>query len=135
MPISITINGGELKAYTPIYQANPQGNSDEDIKKVSVEVNNAENGVGPKIYSNSNNIVWSANKVVTLNGGVYNLNPAAYVASNKAVVENTAADTKDMYPYMLSAQRLLPPRLPRQATGTMLLHGALTQFLLWLLLL
>lgn len=104
LPISITINGGELKAYTPIYQANPQGNSDEDIKKVSVVVNNPENGAAPKIYSNSNNIVWSANKEVTLNGGVYNLNPAAYVASNKAVVENTAADTKDMYPYAIGAK-------------------------------
>lgn len=101
LPISITINGGELKAYTPIYQANPQGNSDEDIKKVSVVVNNPENGAAPKIYSNSNNIVWSANKEVTLNGGVYNLNPSAYVASDKAVVENTDETTKATYPYAI----------------------------------
>jgi len=101
LPISVVINGGELKAYTPIYQANPQKNSEEDIKKVSVVVNNSETGVGPKIYSTSNNIVWSANKVVTLNGGVYNLNPAAYVAEGKAVVENTNTGTKAMYPYTI----------------------------------
>ena len=94
LPVSVVINGGELKAYTPIYQANPQNNAQEDIDKVSVEVNNA------KVFSTSQNIVWSANKKVVLNGGVYNLSPAAYVASGKAVVDNTGAD-KDLYPYAI----------------------------------
>lgn len=95
LPVSVVIDGGSLKAYTPIYQANPQNNPQEAIDKVSVEVNNAQ------VFSTSKNIVWSANKKVVLNGGVYNLSPAAYVAEGKAVVENTNADTKEMYPYAI----------------------------------
>lgn len=95
LPVSVVINGGELKAYTPIYQANSQNNPQESIDKVSVVVNNA------KVYSTSKNIVWSANKRVVLNGGVYNLSPAAYVAAGKAVVENTDSATKDIYPYTI----------------------------------
>lgn len=95
LPVSVVINGGELKAYTPIYQANPQNNPQEAIDKVSVVVNDA------KVYSTSKNIVWSANKRVVLNGGVYNLSPAAYVAAGKAVVENTDSTTKDTYPYTI----------------------------------
>lgn len=95
LPVSVIINGGELKAYTPIYQANPQNNPQEAIDQVSVVVNDA------KVYSTSKNIVWSANKRVVLNGGVYNLSPAAYVAAGKAVVENTDSATKDIYPYTI----------------------------------
>ncbi len=95
LPISVVINGGSLKAYTPIYQANPQNNPQEAIDKVSVTVNNAQ------VFSTSKNIVWSANKKVVLNGGVYNLSPAAYVAEGKAVVANTDAATKAEYPYTI----------------------------------
>ena len=98
LPVSVVINGGELKAYTPIYQANPQNNPQEAIDQVSVVVNN-----DAKVYSTSKNIVWSANKKVVLNGGVYNQNPSVYAAAGKVAVANTAAATKDKYPWTIGA--------------------------------
>ena len=97
LPISVTIDGGEIKAYTPIYQANPQNNPQEAIDKVSVTVNNA------KVYSTSNNIVWSANKKITLNGGIYNMNPSAYAAEGKVVVANKGADA-ETYPWTIGTK-------------------------------
>ncbi len=95
LPIKVLVKGGLLKAYTPIYQANPQNNEQEAIDKVSVVVNNAQ------VFSTSKNIVWSANKKVVLNGGVYNLSPSQYVADGKVVVANEDAATKDEYPYTI----------------------------------
>ena len=95
LPIKVLVEGGLLKAYTPIYQANPQDNPQEAIDKVSVVVNNAQ------VFSTSKNIVWSANKRITLNGGVYNLSPSQYVADGKVVVANEDAATKDEYPYTI----------------------------------
>lgn len=95
LPIKVLVEGGLLKAYTPIYQANPQNNEQEAIDKVSVVVNNAQ------VFSTSKNIVWSANKRITLNGGVYNLSPSQYVADDKVVVANEDAATKDEYPYTI----------------------------------
>lgn len=95
LPIKVLVEGGLLKAYTPIYQANPQNNEQEAIDKVSVVVNNAQ------VFSTSKNIVWSANKKVVLNGGVYNLSPSQYVADGKVVVANEDAATKDEYPYTI----------------------------------
>lgn len=95
LPIKVLVEGGLLKAYTPIYQANPQNNEQEAIDKVSVVVNNAQ------VFSTSKNIVWSANKRIVLNGGVYNLSPSQYVADGKVVVANEDAATKDEYPYTI----------------------------------
>ena len=91
LPIKVLIKGGLLKAYTPIYQANPQNNEPEYIDSVSVVVDSA------RVFSTSKNIVWSANKRITLNGGVYNLSPSQYVAEGKVVVENKDAT----YPYTI----------------------------------
>lgn len=98
LPVTVTIDGGAIKAYTPLYQANPQDNPQEAIDQVSVTVNDA------KVYSTSNNIVWSANKKISIHGGVYNLSPAAYVAAGKAVVANTDEATKDIYPYAIGTE-------------------------------
>lgn len=97
-PITITINGGVIKAYTPIYQANPQNNPQEAIDQVSVTVNNA------KVYSTSKNIVWSANRKITLNGGIYNMNPSAYAAEGKVVVANKDEATKAEYPWTIGTK-------------------------------
>ena len=91
LPIKVLVEGGLLKAYTPIYQANPQNNEPEYIDSVSVVVDSA------RVFSTSKNIVWSANKRITLNGGVYNLSPSQYVAEGKVVVENKDAT----YPYTI----------------------------------
>ena len=91
LPIKVLVEGGLLKAYTPIYQANPQNNESEYINSVSVVVDSA------RVFSTSKNIVWSANKRITLNGGVYNLSPSQYVAEGKVVVENKDAT----YPYTI----------------------------------
>ncbi len=99
LPVSVIIDGGSLKAYTPIYQANPQNNPQEAIDKVSVVVNDAQ------VFSTSKNIVWSANQKVTLNGGIYNLSPAAYVADGKVVVDNTDEATKATYPYAIGEKQ------------------------------
>ena len=98
LPVTVTIDGGEIKAYTPLYQANPMGNPQEAIDKVSVTVNDA------KVYSTSKNIVWSANKKITLNGGVYNINPSAYAADGKVVVANKGADAAT-YPWTIGNKK------------------------------
>lgn len=97
LPIEVVVNNGYIKAYTPLYQANPQNNG-EEINDVKLTVNDG------LFFSTSNNIVWALNKRIFLNGGVYNMNPSAYVAEGKAVVENTTPETKEMYPYAIGTK-------------------------------
>lgn len=93
LPINVVVNGGYIKAYTPLYQANP--NSTANIEQINLTVKDGQ------FYSTSKNIVYSLNKRIFLEGGVYNMNPAAYVAEGKAVVENTNETTKTTYPYAI----------------------------------
>ncbi len=37
-PISVVISGGTIKGHTPFYESNPQGNSAEDVAKISVSI-------------------------------------------------------------------------------------------------
>ena len=97
LPVEINISGGEFEAYTPLYQANTEKNPQEAYNKVKVTVT----GGKFKATKGSKNVVWSENKKVALEGGVYNMNPSAYAANGKVAVENTGAD-KDVYPYAIS---------------------------------
>ena len=100
LPVEINISGGEFEAYTPLYQANPQKNPQEAYEKVKVIVT----GGMFKATKGSKNIVWSANKRIVLNGGVYNLSPSQYAADGKVVVANPDPATNDLYPYTIGEQ-------------------------------
>lgn len=92
LPINVVVNDGYIKAYTPLYQANP--NTTTNIEQINLTVN------GGKFYSTSNNIVWSLNKRIVLNDGLYNINPSAYAADGKVVVANTGTDAAT-YPWTI----------------------------------
>ena len=95
LPITVTVNDGYIKAYTPLYQANPQ-NNETDMMQINVNV------YGGKIYSTSKNIVWSLDKRIFLHGGLYNQSPSAYAADDKVVVANKDETTKGEYPYTIA---------------------------------
>ena len=38
LPISVNVYGGTINGYVPLYQINPQNNSDEDLAKISINV-------------------------------------------------------------------------------------------------
>jgi len=97
LPVEINISGGEFEAYTPLYQANPMNNPQEAYDKVKVTVT----GGKFKATKGSKNVVWSENKKIALEGGVYNMNPSAYAANGKVAVENTDETTKADYPWMI----------------------------------
>ena len=94
LPITVVVNDGYIKAYTPLYQSNPQ-NNETDMTQINVNV------YGGKFFSTSKNIVWSLNKRIFLHGGLYNQSPSAYAAEDKVVVDNDDETTKGEYPYKI----------------------------------
>ena len=94
LPIEVTVSGGKIEAYTPLYQANPQNNADE-ISDVKMTV------TGGQFFAHSKNVVWALNKRIFLEGGVYNQNPSVYAAAGKVAVANTDTQTKGKYPWTI----------------------------------
>lgn len=97
LPVEINISGGEFEAYTPLYQANTEKNPQEAYDKVKVTVT----GGKFKATKGSKNVVWSENKKIALEGGLYNMNPSAYAASGKVAVANTDDATNAEYPWTI----------------------------------
>ena len=82
LPIEVVISGGNLQALVPIVEANPQGNSPEDISKVSIVINRG-------IFESTGDKVIDAENPETIiqqvSGGIYTYNPINYVADGYGV--------------------------------------------------
>lgn len=82
--ISVKISGGTIKGNAALYESNPQGNSKEDIDKVSIEVSggtfNAINGGSAAVYSE--------NKTNFISGGTFSTDVTNYVKTNYEVTKS-----------------------------------------------
>ena len=70
LPIKITVNSGTFSANAAFVQANPQGNSEEDIDKVTLEIKGGD----------FNGLVYSENKTRFISGGYFTSDPSEYVS-------------------------------------------------------
>ena len=78
LPIKITVNSGTFSANAAFVQANPQDNDQEDIDKVTLEINGG----------NFNGLVYSENKTRFISGGHFTSDPSEYLAEGKVAVES-----------------------------------------------
>ena len=78
LPIKITVNSGTFSANAAFVQANPQGNSEEDIDKVTLEIKGGD----------FNGLVYSENKTRFISGGNFTSDPSKYLAKGKVAVES-----------------------------------------------
>ena len=82
LPIEVIINGGNLKALVPIVESNPQGNSPEDISKVSIIINKGNfESTGDKVIDAENPEII----IQQVSGGTYTYDPINYVADGYGV--------------------------------------------------
>lgn len=78
LPIKITVNSGTFSANAAFVQANPQENGQEDIDKVTLEINGGD----------FNGLVYSENKTRFISGGNFTHDPSEYLAEGKVAVES-----------------------------------------------
>ena len=81
LPIKITVNSGTFSANAAFVQANPQENGQEDIDKVTLEINGGD----------FNGLVYSENKTRFISGGNFTSDPSKYLAEGKAAVPSDVA--------------------------------------------
>ncbi len=81
LPIKITVNSGTFSANAAFVQANPQGNSEEDIDKVTLEIKGGD----------FNGLVYSENKTRFISGGNFTSDPSKYLADDLAAVPSDVA--------------------------------------------
>ena len=81
LPIKITVNSGTFSANAAFVQANPQDNDQEDIDKVTLEINGGD----------FNGLVYSENKTKFISGGNFTHDPSEYLAEGKVAVPSTVA--------------------------------------------
>lgn len=85
LPLAAHISGGTLTANVPFSEANPQGNDDKAIAKVSGSI------TGGNFISTGDATVKSADLTEFITGGVYNLAPAAeYIAEDYTAYQTGA---------------------------------------------
>ena len=85
LPITVTITDGEFNGYSAIYESNPQKNTEEDLAKISIDIEggtfNATNG--------GTAIIYSEDKTDFISGGTFNTEPKSdYIADGYHVVES-----------------------------------------------
>ena len=81
LPIKITVNSGTFSANAAFVQANPQKNGQEDIDKVTLEINGGD----------FNGLVYSENKTRFISGGNFTSDPSEYLADDLAAVPSDVA--------------------------------------------
>ncbi len=92
LPVEVTISGGTISGYTPVYESNPQNNDEEAIKRVSLTI---EDGTFSVINGGTQS-VYSEDCKGFITGGSYSLKPdTAYIADGYMRVP--PADGKDCY--------------------------------------
>ena len=76
LPIDLTIINGTFNGFTSLYQSNAQGNTNEDLDKIVINVT----GGTFNATTGGTQAVYSENKTGFLTGGTYSSDPSAYVA-------------------------------------------------------
>ncbi len=87
MPISVNIESGTIKGFSALYQSNPQGNDEESIGKVNINVT----GGNFEAINGGTLAVYSENKTGFISGGYFSSDPTAYVAKGKTIVSNDSS--------------------------------------------
>lgn len=86
---SLTVKGGTVSGYTPIWEKNSEGNAPEDLEKVSIAL---EGGKFVPV-NGGKNPVYSENKTNFITGGSFANAPATeYVAEDLAAVPNGSGE-------------------------------------------
>lgn len=84
-PINVTISGGTLTAANPLALTNPQGNTDEDLAKISIGATGGE-----FVSTSSEPVNDSISLEKFISGGVYSNDvPANYIVDGYASVKRT----------------------------------------------
>ena len=78
LPISVTINGGDISGFTALYQSNPQDNGEEDVAKVQMDVK----GGDYTAINGGRNSVYSENKTGFITGGSFSNDVSQYVPNS-----------------------------------------------------
>ena len=96
LPINVQICGGIFNGIVPVSQSNPELNSEEDINKISI---NIDNSCGqPTFNSTSGNMtVYSENLTGFIRGGKYTYDVMTYVADGYG--EKNEDNMKAVYKY------------------------------------
>lgn len=84
-PIKVTINDGTFKAYSAVYESNPQNNPAEAIEKISLDI---KGGVFEAINGGSA-VIYSEDLKGFISGGTYSHKPSVeYLGTNCYVKES-----------------------------------------------
>lgn len=83
-PITVNISGGHFNGYYAVSQCNPQQNPDEYLDLLNIEVT----GGYFRSTNGANIISVTENRRLFLKGGVYNLNPSAFVVDGYFSLDN-----------------------------------------------
>lgn len=102
LPLEVSITGGTFKGFSALYQANPEGNEEEAVAKVTLSVTG-----GTFITTNTEEekkVVYSENKTRFITGGTFSSDVAEYLpntyvsekeGTNYVVKENKVLSTED----------------------------------------
>ena len=69
LPLEVTIEGGVIKGYTPVYQSNPQENDADSVAKVGLSIS------GGEFIATGESSIYSENLTGFISGGLYNMKP------------------------------------------------------------
>ncbi|MCQ2351680.1 MAG: hypothetical protein MJ003_06900 [Paludibacteraceae bacterium] len=96
--MNITISGGTIKGFTPLYEANPEKNPETSINKIKANIN----GGNFETINNGKDVIYIADKNIlgeyTVTGGKYSNSPAAYLPAGYVAV----ASEDDEYPFTVA---------------------------------
>lgn len=90
LPITVIITDGDFNGYSAIYESNPQKNTEEYLKKISIDIEggtfNATNG--------GTAVIYSEDKIDFISGGTFNTKPdESYIAAAYKVVQSGSSWT------------------------------------------
>lgn len=83
----LVVNGGTIQGYSAVYESNPQNNSEDDIAKVSLEIN----GGKFETINEGKVVVFSADKTKFISGGTFSTDVNANYLANNVTSEKDAS--------------------------------------------
>ena len=99
LPINVKITGGTFNAEVPFVENNPQGNSAEDVAKISLEITTDDYDSSPVFNANGDYTIFSEDVTAFVKAGRYTHDvPDDYIAPDHGeIIEDDNMDA--VYPY------------------------------------
>lgn len=91
----LVVNGGTIQGYSSVYESNPQKNSNEDIEKVSLEIN----GGTFETINNGKVVVYSENKTGFVSAGTFSAD-----VDKKYLVNNVTSEKDSSGNYVVGTR-------------------------------